>query len=158
MEDMEVSYKVKLFRCSGLVTSEEADKQEAGKEPDMDTNEQACRYIRNETCDTERKAYDKLRVKYKIDEDPPTGGKELVDRILAGRYQLPKVEFNEDFEYHTYGIIWRTPGEVPDRDGFQAATDALVLEKRKVNDAATILEPAVALDALNGFRAYVDAL
>ena len=162
-----MNYKFKLHRCDGILGTfvstpyreksfyTECKEKEAGKEPDMDTRSDAYRYVRNEAAYAEHEAYDKLRLKFKMKENVPHGGKELVNRILAGQYQLPK---EDDHNYHEYGLIWRAPGEEPDCDGFNAAEKALIVEKKKVHDAAVLLEPQQALDALIAFRAYVDAL
>lgn len=130
---------------------------------DMDTNkDQAQKYIRSEALVAFEKGNSKLRNKFYINDDEgPRDAKELVARITAGKYKLADYLSDKDYELPEYGypldgLIWRT--HKADYDGYNLANKELDLQLRTVKDATIVLDQAVALDTLNGFRAYVDAL
>jgi hypothetical protein len=125
------------------------------------SRQDAQRYISRVLAETYSKASDKLSVQFGMsDEDEPKNSKELVARIQAGNFVIEKSSSDDDgWGYHPLdGIRWRDPSKTEDKAGFKAAITLLEAQKQTVNDALAVLEPPVALDALNGFRAYVATL
>lgn len=124
--------------------------------------EEAQCYISNQYNKEFNKAFNLLEIKFGLADQPlPKDAEETVARILAGQYVLDKTRTDDvlsDYYSPWDGLRWRDPATVVDKDGFKVAMAALELEQQKVKDAVKVLDPAVALDALNGFREYVAAL
>jgi hypothetical protein len=90
------------------------------------------------------------------DDDRPQTGKELVERILAGKYVMPDNKadcFDDPWGNPLRQIIWRDPNAKKDQEGFDAAADQLSKEFTFLQDTIKIEEPKVALEALREFEA-----
>lgn len=90
-------------------------------------------------------------------EESPKTPKEMTDRIIAGKFALPKDADNED-DYIFCGtsdlarkIIWRDPAKVADKDGYKAAKVLLDAAYNSTVDAIMVSEPAEGLVAYQNF-------
>lgn len=98
---------------------------------------------------------------YLLEDDAPQSAKTFVERIQAGKFQLPTL--NEDnglTAYGTgpYGIIFRDPTHVANTDGFTAAVKLLQVERQKTLDTVNVLDEAASLTAFQAFQTYVASL
>ena len=141
---------VKAIRCH----------KEAGKEPDMNTYDDvqnARRYLNRQIQDLENTTQYAISQKFHtVDDNPPSDGKELVDRILAGKYEITEDEHTS--WHYPYGIRWRDPSKKADMEGFKAAMENFKNAVQKTYDAAAVLTPAEALASLDDLREYADEL
>lgn len=102
-----------------------------------------------------------------FDDAAPATPKEFVDRILAGKYILPKNRrgddlsedtcdcYDDDFCYQSPAqmIIWRDPAKKADRDGYDAAVEDMNAAKKAANEVVMLGTLEEARKALEDFRA-----
>ena len=96
-----------------------------------------------------------------LEDDMPMTAKAFIERIQAGKYQLPTTD--EDTGITTYGIgpfgiIYRDPANVADKVGFDAAVKLLQDARTEALDTVNTLYEHDALDALKNFQTYVKGL
>ena len=134
--------------------------KEAGKEPDMNTYDDvqnARRYLIREIDRLSERTHFDLQHKFNlVDDNPPNWGKELVQRILDGKYSIPETRGN-DWAY-PYGIRWHDPSKKEDKEGFNTAWDSFTTAEQKATDTANVLTAAEGLAALDDLREYADEL
>lgn len=88
------------------------------------------------------------------DDDPPQTAKEIVDRILAGKFILPSDEKFKDYGWGPWrGLRWRDPNLVEDRPAFEKAREAMFKAQGDTEDIIQTLSPEEGLKALNDFKA-----
>ena len=135
--------------------------KEAGKEPDMNTYDDVQntrRYLIHEINDLSDRTHINLKHKFNmVDDDPPSWGKELVQRILDGKYSIPEPYENENWVY-PYNIRWHDPSKKKDKEGFKTAWDSFTTAEQKATDTANVLTAAEGLAALDDLREYADEL
>lgn len=133
--------------------------KEAGKEPDMNTYDDvqnSRRYLIREIDRLSERTHIDLQHKFNlIDDNSPSWGKEMVQRILDGKYSIP--EANANWAY-PYGIRWHDPSKKEDKEGFKTAWDSFTTAEQKAVDAASVLTAAEGLAALDDLREYADEL
>ena len=133
--------------------------KEAGKEPDMNTYDDVQntrRYLIREIDHLSERTHSDLKHKFNlVDDNPPNCGKELVQRILDGKYTIP--ETNASWNY-PYGIRWHDPSKKEDKEGFKTAWDSFCTAEQRATDTANVLTAAEGLAALDDLREYADEL
>ena len=133
--------------------------KEAGKEPDMNTYDDVQntrRYLIREIDHLSERTHTDLQHKFNmIDDNPPNFGKELVQRILDGKYSIP--ESHKDWAY-PYSIRWHDPSKKEDKEGFKIAWDSFCTAEQGATDVANVLTAAEGLAALDDLREYADEL
>lgn len=95
------------------------------------------------------------------DDDHPSSLKEIVERIQAGKFVLPKKNEDEDpdddryfdLSEALYDIRWRDPSKEEDKDGYKAAKEIFDKKRTEVKDAIFVKTPAEGLEALKAFEA-----
>lgn len=122
-------------------------------------------YLRDRLHSLYYEKYNELEKQFGlVDDDSPTTAKEVVERIQAGKYMLPKDEDNKnDKKKDLYSILyghgknvirWRDPDLKEDKEGFEAAAKTMKAEWQKAKDTIVIASPADGLEALRAFEAY----
>jgi hypothetical protein len=135
--------------------------KEAGKEPDMNTitydDLQASRkYLKDQVASLERKTAQSLEKKFGlISDDPPRSEKEMVERVLAGRYRFRTEEEMRNNPWQS-DVRWQSVDE--DRVGFDATAEKLKDMVRPAWDAANVLPTDQALVQLEILRDSVKGL
>lgn len=133
-------------------------KKEAGKEPDMITNtyddvRNSRSYLDRRFNQEYRFAEEKLGKKFGLtDDSAPNYGQELVDRILAGKYEVKPDPWGGT------NIRWRDPSVKEDRDGFNAAMKQVDHACQKGRDIAALLTIPEGFAALEDFTEFTDEL
>ena len=98
-----------------------------------------------------------LRKMFHMDpDDRPTTGKELVERITAGKYSLKNEEdLKNNFVWSILDYItWRDPAVKMDEEGYKTAKAELEASYNVASDAATLGDAAAALAAINTFLSW----
>lgn len=106
--------------------------------------------LNSTSCEQQTKAHEKYHMS---DDGPPRNPKELVERILAGKYILPKDKDGSDitYDWKFNTMIWRDPAAKKDAAGYTAAMAAIDTAFTSVKDKIEIDTPANALAAIEAF-------
>ena len=100
----------------------------------------------------------KLERKYGlVDDEPPQTAQQFVDAITNKQYVLPAKEFDNGWMGNWYGIKWRDPSKVVDRDGFNAAYTAMRNQGNELSLLIKVSPVADGYDAFKTFKANVEA-
>lgn len=93
-----------------------------------------------------------LRKDFGLDNDnEPRDGKEMVERILAGKYVLKTLKSCWD-STTSEQIIWRDPAIKEDRAGYKIAEKTLDDLRTKTKDEIKIFDPEKGLESLRAFE------
>lgn len=84
------------------------------------------------------------------DDDHPSSGTEMLQRIKDGRYTLEKIKAGKG---ETDYIRWRDPNLKEDSAGFQVYLDKLFKAKQAATDEITVMPPQKGLETLRAFEA-----
>lgn len=125
---------------------------------DMTDLGKARSYFSNRLRDLRWDMVSELETKFGLnDERPPNTPTELVDRIKAGRFVLPKGE-GGDREYYgeevIYAFQWRDPATVKDQAGFEAAKKRFEKKYSSTLDTIQASDEKGSLALLQAFTAY----
>lgn len=121
------------------------------------TDESQRQHLQYRLEDEATKKFASLRKQFYLDDDDrPSTPKELVDRILAGKYILPSEEEAKKMQYWGHSIFsqitWRDPALKADQAGYDKAFDALMALKTDASDDIRVQSPADGLVTLRKFR------
>jgi len=118
-------------------------------------------YLRDRLCNVFNDGRRALAGKfYLLEDNAPQTAKQFVERIQEGKFQLPTTDDNGITAYGTgpYGLIYRDPAQVADKDGYEAALKLLRDAKQEAIDVVNTLDETQSLQALKDFQAYVKSL
>lgn len=112
-------------------------------------------YLTQRLEDIEYKKLNELEKTFNLYDDPtPLNGKELVDRILAGKYILPEKAPERFYGYAQDQLTWRDPSKKRDTDGYRKAHDDLMNARIAAEDVVVIGTPADGLAAVQAFEKW----
>lgn len=128
--------------------------------PATETQDQR-KYLSRRLDEVYNSKRDGLESKFGLADDaPPTGPKELADRLAAGKFIIrgagDDAKNADKYRYWHYTdlIQWRDPARKADQEGFDAARKDLKAKKQEALDTIKIDEPKAGLEAIKALEAW----
>lgn len=127
--------------------------EEFGNPVQYSAEREARSYLSGRLSEIHSEKYHELETAYGLRVDnPPSSAKELIERIQAGKYEVPsdRLETTHSYDPLRY-FVWRDPSVKRDPDGFTEALTVLNAARTEVQDAIYVNSAADALAAVQEF-------
>ena len=99
-----------------------------------------------------------LQEKFGLSWQPPTNAAELIEAIEKKKYVAPSLENQSSKYLEWFGIEFRDPKIVKDKEGYKAAEKKLHEAAEKVGDEIFVLPPADGLEAFRKFEVFIEKM
>lgn len=120
--------------------------------PKSDT-QTAREYLMCQLSEIAYEKYDELRKTFGLQDDAqPKNVKEMIERIIEGKYVLPEKYAEKNWYSASDYIRWRDPSVKEDQEGLDKALQTRDKEQRKTANVIAVSDPKEGLAALEAFE------